>query len=291
MINLHLLRIFEAVALSRSFSQAADTLYISQPAVSKGVRELERQLGVALLDRSRRTIRMTEAGQLLHHYAQQLFAIERAAETGLAQLRELGQGRLALGASSTIGTYMLPSLLGAFRQRYPGVQLMLDIDGPERLIERLRKEPLDTVFVEGPIDDTDLLVAPWRTDTLVVVAAAHHPLLEWQPLGVAELLDMPFVLHERGSGTREVVEAALRERCVSLRVVLELGSTETVKQAVCAGLGLAIVSTAAIELERVAGKLVVLDVPDLVIQHTLAQVSARGPVSRTLDAFRAMLAA
>ncbi|MBZ0302445.1 MAG: LysR family transcriptional regulator, partial [Anaerolineae bacterium] len=169
-MNLYLLRVFATVAEHGSFSQAARALYISQPAVSKGVQSLEQQIGMRLLDRSHRDISLTEAGHLLYDYAQRIFAAERAAESALEQLNGLERGHLALGASHTIGTYLLPPLMGLFHQRYPGVRLSLEIANTQQILIDLRTRPLDLAFVEGPVSDANLVVAPWRTDRLVVIA-------------------------------------------------------------------------------------------------------------------------
>jgi DNA-binding transcriptional LysR family regulator len=289
-LNLHLLRIFAAVAELGSFSRAATTLYISQPAVSKAVAELERQLGIALIDRSSRAVRLTEAGALLCSYAQQLFATERAAEKALAQLQGLEAGSLAVGASSTIGIYLLLPLIGEFHRRYPQLRLFLDIGNTQQIVERLRSSPLDIAFVEGPVEVPDLLIEPWREDTLVVIAPPDHPLAHGGPVALEWLLEDPFVLRELGSGTREVIEATLRARGRLLRVEMELGSTEAIKRAVRAGLGLAIVSVVTIEIELAIGHLVVLDVPDLVMRRQLTRLSVVGrPPSPALMAFQTLL--
>lgn len=289
-MNLHLLRLFATVAEHGSFSRAASLLYISQPAISKGVQELERQLGTALLDRSGRGVALTEAGAILLQHAQQLFAVERAAEAALEQLEGLERGQLAIGASSTIGIYLLPPLLGRFRQRYPGIRLFLDIGNTQQIGERLRTTPLDTVFVEGPVDLQHTDVTPWRDDTLVVIAAPHHTLVGKRHIPLHDVLGEPFVLREGGSGTRNVIEQALHERGIALKVLMELGSTEAIKQVVCAGLGLAIVSEATIGLELQAGRLAVLDVPELTLARTLTRLHVIGrPASRALQAFEALL--
>ncbi|HEU5015431.1 MAG TPA: LysR substrate-binding domain-containing protein [Roseiflexaceae bacterium] len=289
-MNLHLLRLFATVAEQGSFSRAASLLYISQPAISKGVQELERQLGTTLLDRSGRGVALTEAGETLLPHAQHLFAVERAAETALEQLEGLERGQLAIGASSTIGIYLLPPLLGRFRQRYPGIRLFLDIGNTQQIGERLRMTPLDTVFVEGPVDLPHTEVTPWRDDTLVVIAAPDHPLAGKQRMPLDNVLAEPFVLREGGSGTRYVIEQALRERGITLKITMELGSTEAIKQVVSAGLGLAIVSEATIALELQAERLAVLDVPELTLGRVLTQLHVVGrPPSRALQAFEALL--
>jgi DNA-binding transcriptional LysR family regulator len=284
-LNLHLLRIFATVAERRSFSRAAEALYISQPAVSRAVQELEDQVGTPLLDRSHRAFTLTEAGSLLYPYAQRLFAIEQAAETALEQLQGLERGHLALGASHTTGTYLLPPLLSRFHRRYPGVQLSLEIANTQTVIEKLHTQPLDLAFVEGPVKEKDLLVTPWRTDSLVAIAPPGHPLAAKQPVTLKQLAAEPYVQRESGSGTREIVDEVFRQRGLELNVAIELSSNQAVKQAVSAGLGVSIVSNATIALEVSAGTLMVLAVRDVDFRRTLAQVSLKGkPTSVTTAA-------
>lgn len=291
MLNLHLLRMFMAVAEHGSFSRAGEKLHISQPAVSKAVQELERQLHTTLLDRSGRTPTLTEAGALLLRHAQQLFAVERAAEYALEELASLERGHLAVGASSTIGIYLLPALMGTFHRRYPGVRLFLDIGNTQQITERLHTTPLDIAFVEGPVHTPDLAVEPWQNDVLVLIAAPDHPLTRHPAPAAADALAYPFLVREQGSGTREVVEAAMHERGLHREIAMELGSTEAIKQAVAAGLGLAVVSTATIAQERELGRLAVLHIPELTVQRTLTRLEVHGrPHSRALDAFLAVVA-
>jgi DNA-binding transcriptional LysR family regulator len=285
-LNLHLLRIFTTVVEQHSFSRAATVLYISQPAVSKSVQELENQLGVILIDRSQRRLMLTEAGRILFEHAQRLFAVERAAEAALEQLHGLERGRLSIGASQTIGTYLLPPLLGLFHQRYPGVQLSLEIENTQRVIDDLRTKPLDLAFVEGPVSDPDLVVTTWRTDRLVVIAPPDHP-LSAQRVSLEQVTHYPYVQRESGSGTRNIVEQALYQRALKLNVALELGSNQAVKQAVIAGLGISIVSEATLDLEQNAGILAVIEPYDFYLSRPLSQVTIQGrPESRALAAFR-----
>ena len=288
-LNLHLVRVFAAVVAAGSFSRAADDLSLSQPAVSRAVQELERQLGTLLLDRAGRRVAPTSAGRLLYDHAVELFAIEQGAEAALADLEGLERGRLAIGASTTVGIYLLPSLLGAFHRRHPGVGLFLDIGNTAQIAERLRTTPLDVAFVEGPVAGSDLVVERWRDDDLVVIAAPDHPIAARQPVALADLAGEPFVLRERGSGTREVAEDALRGLGVEPLVAMELGSTEAVKQAVAAGLGVSVMSSAAISLEVQLDRLAVLVVPELQIRRPLNQLHVRGRAySRASLAFLAL---
>lgn len=287
-INLHFLRSFTAVAELRSFSRAAETLFMSQPAVSKAVRELEQQVGLALLDRSARPVALTEAGGVLLGHARRLFADERAAEHALSQLRELETGSLAVGASSTIGIYLLPPAIARFHRRFPRIRLFLDIGNTQQIVEHLRAAALDVAFVEGPVEGDDLLVEPWRDDELVVIAPPEHALAQAGPTSLARLLAEDFVLREVGSGTREVIELALRARGAALTVPLELGSTEAIKRAVIAGMGLAIVSVATVTTELATGLLHIVPVPELPLGRQLTRLTIVGrppsPALRALDA-------
>jgi DNA-binding transcriptional LysR family regulator len=291
-LNLHLLRIFTTVAATGSFSQAAKQLYISQPAVSRGVQELERQLNLVLIDRSMNNFTLTEGGRLLYQHGQHIFAAERAAELALEELHGLVRGRLALGASQTIGTYLLPPLLRQFHRRHPGVRLMLDILNTHQIIERLISAPLDLAFVEGPVDLPNLIITPWRVDSLVVIAAPDSHLLNKRLLTAADILAEPFIMREVGSGTRENIEREMRARGMELNTAMELGGTSAIKEAVAAGLGISIVSEATIKLEKKVGTLVVLNVPDFVLTRTMSQIAvAERPLSRAATIFQSMLQA
>ncbi len=293
-LNLHHVRIFTAVVEAGSFSRAATTLFISQPAVSKAVAELESQIGAALLDRSRRRITLTEAGTTLYRYAQQIFVTERSAEVELARLRGVAEGRLAIGASTTLGVYLLPGLLASFRRRYPGIRLFLDIGTTREITLRLLQTPLDIAFAEGPVSDDRLLVTTWLTDRLRVIASSQHPLAQRVtdevPILPSRVLEFPFIAREPGSATRVFIDEELRKRGIVLSVPIEAGNNEAIKQLVKSGLGLALVSESTTGAEISAGSLVVLDVPELVIERrlTLLQVVGR-PLSASAQAFLELL--
>lgn len=272
-LNLHLLRIYVAVLDHGSFTRAAEALTMSQSAVSRAVQELERQLNTVLLERRARGVAPTEAGLILGEHARRIFAHERLAIEALKELRGLQRGRLAIGASSTIGIYLLPQMLGIYHRRYPGIELFLDIGNTQQVLEHLLTYRIDVAYVEGPVDPHEQLeVVPWRNDELVVIAPPDHPLSRRAHVSCAELNGATFILREPGSGTREVMEQALAARGIAIQPVMELGSTEAVKQAVSAGLGLSMVSRVTIQSEVIARKLEVLNIPDLVVQRQLSRV-------------------
>ena len=289
-MNLTSLRLWMRVAELGSFSKAAEATFISQPAISKRVQELEQTLGVTLLDRSSRKVCLTEAGEILYQYGKEIFATERAAELALEQYNGLQRGRLAVGASNTIGTYLLPALLGEFHTRYPTIKLSMEIGNTHQMIDLLRHQPLDIAFVEAPVDEPDLMVTSWQMDRLVMIAPKRHPLASQSNISLESLVEEPFILREKGSGTREVAENELYKHGIMLPVAFELGSNAAVKQAVCAGLGLAIISEVALNFELALHQLVVLDVPDFQPKRALTYVTiVNRPHSPALTAFLAYI--
>jgi DNA-binding transcriptional LysR family regulator len=276
-LNLHLVRIFVAVADARSFTRAAEQLHISQPAVSKAIQELERQVGTTLLERGMGGVRPTEAGMILLRHAYTLFAAERAAEEELAALADLHSGTLHVGASTTIATYLLPAILGAFRARYAQIELTLTSGNTHEIAELMGNYQLDVALVEGPVDDPRIEVLPWRSDELGVIAPPDHP-LAIRPVWARELAEYTMIVREPGSGTREVAEHALQTHGLELKRTLELGSTEAIKQAVIAGLGLSIVGRSAIADQLQLGLLCVLDMQDLLIRRDLNELVRVGRV-------------
>lgn len=278
-LNLQALRVFAAVVEHAGFSRAAAALHLSQPAVSKAVAGLERDVGFPLLERGARGVRLTGAGAALHERARELFAVERSAEEELRALRGLDAGVLRIGASTTVATWFLPPLLGAFHARHPRVALRVTSANTRAVARRLLQRRLDVALVEGPVAHPRLEVLPWREDDLVVVAPPDHPLVRRRAVAPAALAGAPFVFRERGSGTRVVAEAALRARGIAPTVALTLGSTEAIKQSVAAGLGLAIVSRAAVAGELATGTLALVPVKGWDVRRALTALRLRGRVA------------
>jgi DNA-binding transcriptional LysR family regulator len=290
-LNLHLLRLFAAVVKQGSFSRAAAVLFISQPAVSKAVQQLERQVGSTLLDRSGTGVVLTAAGETLYRYAEQIFLTEQAAELELARLQGVQQGKLALGASTTIGVYRLPELLARFAEHYPHIHIFLDIGTTYEIASRLLETPLDLALVEARVVDDRLNVTPLWEDRLLVIAPPGHALAHQPRVTLAEALAQPFIGREPDSATRVYIESQLQARGIGLPVTMEAGSNEAIKQMVRVGLGLAMVSETTIQAEVTAGTLIALPVPELVIvrHFSLLQVAKR-PHSTSALAFLSVLA-
>lgn len=278
-MNFNHLLIFHKVAEKRHFTHAAEELFISQPAVSKQIHELEKTLGQPLFTHIRRSIYLTEAGQLLYDYANRIFALSSEAEAALEEMHDLERGHLAIGASTTIGTYLLPELLGRYRTQYPHIQLSLDITNADEVQERLLTHRIEIGLVEGMVSNTDFVKQVWQQDELVLIASPQYPpVRNNEQVSLQHLIDenIPFIRREQGSGTREVLEEAIAARGLSpLQTSMELGSTEAIKRAVAAGLGVSFVSEHTIELELAAGLLRRVPLTDFKLTRPLSIVFLR----------------
>ncbi|HZZ58151.1 MAG TPA: LysR family transcriptional regulator [Opitutaceae bacterium] len=291
-MNRNHLALFHAVAQAGSISGAAASVHVSQPAVSRQIGELESALGVRLLDRLPRGCRLTEAGAILAGLASRWRAVENEAARAMEEYRGLKRGRLTVGASMTIGGYLLPGMLAAFHRRCPQIDLQVEIGNTSRIHQALVDGAVDAGLTEGPLQAEDVESAPFFQDELVPIAPPGHPLLRKGGVTARELCREPILLREEGSGTRAVVERALRRRGIAVQPLLALASPEAIKNAVAAGLGVAFVSRLVIEAEVRAGTLGIISVRDLSIRRPLHLRRARGrSVSPSLAIFLEILGA
>lgn len=290
-LNLHHLRVFARVAEEGGFTRAAQALRLSQPAVSKAVRELERQTGVPLFERAGRATRLTGPGEALFARARELFAVERSAEEELRALRGLSGGVLRVGASTTVATYLLFPYLARFREANPGVELRVASANTRAIARALLERRLDVALVEGPVRHARIEVVPWREDELVLITPPTHRLAAKRSIELRALSGEPLIVREPGSGTRRVAERALAAHDVSPSVTLQLGSTEAIKQAVAAGLGVAFVSRFAVEEQVKLGRIAAVRVREAALRRMLTELRligrAEGPGA---VAFRELLA-
>ena len=285
MINRNHLALFRAVAEAGGFSRAAETVRVSQPAISMQVAALEESLGSSLFDRLPRGVRLTEAGKILLGYAQRIASLEGEAERAMRELRGLERGRLAVGASRTIGGYLLPIVLGQFRSHHPAVELQLIIDNTEAIKTRLVDGTIDLGLTEGTLpQDQELSTRVFHHDELIVIAPADHPFTRnvsgkrrLRSITGRELCAQPLILREPGSGTREVLMRALANvNTTPSEIVLTLTDTEAIKRAVIAGLGLAVISRLCVTLELAAGVLAEVPVRGLELRRSWYELTLRG---------------
>jgi DNA-binding transcriptional LysR family regulator len=266
-VTLRQLRTFKAVADLTSFSVAAQHLRLSQPSVSYQVKELEEALGLPLLDRLGKRVALTEAGAVLYAYARRAIDVLDEATLVLDEMRGIKRGSLRVGASTTVGIYLLPAALGAFKKLHPDLVISLEIGTRANVQEQVLRNELDLAVVGPALRDPELAVLPFITDELVVVAPAGHALAGKRGLTLKDLSGQPFVMREAASGSRWSLEKAARKAGAKLTVAMELGSNGAIKHAVESGLGLAVLSRYACALELSGGRLVELKVSGFPIQR------------------------
>jgi|AGTN01.1.fsa_nt_gi Transcriptional regulator len=263
------LHVFSTVAEKLNFTQAAQALFMTQPAVSAAIKALEAEYGVPLLSRAGGRVELTEAGRILYKYAQEIHELEENALRDIRALSDNVQGRLTIGASTTIAQYVLPKLLGEFAANYPQVSFSLVSLITEQIAQLLEERKIDFAIVEGEVSSTAFNSSIWIADELQLNTADTPDAPD--SITFEELVKLPLLMREKGSGHRQIQEQVFRSRGVELsdlNIVLELGSTEAVKLAVENGLGLAFLSDWSCKKERALGSLKVVSVPKFrILRH------------------------
>ncbi|MDO5742710.1 MAG: LysR family transcriptional regulator, partial [Vagococcus sp.] len=252
------IRVFLMVVEKQSFSKAAKALFLTQPAVSFQIQMLEEHYGTKLFDRVSRNIILTEAGELLRQYANEMNDMQKSLEDDMQELNSTIVGRLKVGASTTIGEYIAPSLLAKFKQFHPKVTLSLEVANSDEIEMATHDTSLDIGLVEGPSIGKDLESVPFLDDELVVVTSPDHPWASHGAISVFEFDKYPFISRERGSGTLMEIEYFLKKAGFSpnkLNVMMKLGSTMAIKAAVKNGIGFTVMSRWAIKEELQNGSL------------------------------------
>ncbi len=275
-ITLRQLQIFEAVARLGSFTAAARELHVTQPTVSMQISKLCEQLELTLLEQVGREVRLTADGRKVYEVACDIIARTGMLGELATSLKGEVQGDLRI-ASVTTATYFLPRLLGAFIKRYPRVEPFLSVTNRTQVIERLRNGSDDLIIMGRAPQELDVVAHAFLDNDLVVAVASTHPLAVRQGrIPLKALTEERFLMREPGSGTRLAVETLLAEHGLSVRPAMELGSTEAVKQAVLAGLGVSVLPRHAIERALTAGDVVVLDVEHFPLRRKWYAVHLKG---------------
>jgi DNA-binding transcriptional LysR family regulator len=258
-VTLRQLRTFEAVARLKSYSGAANEMHVSQPTVSKQIKVLHEEIGLPLLEQIGKKVFLTEAGRELYATCAEWLNTWGRFEQTIANLKGMKQGCLRISTVTT-GKYFMPRILGPFCKQYPGIDVSLEVLNRDRLLERL-SDNVDDLYIMGvPPEEMDVIAEPFLDNTLIVLAPASHPLARRKRIPFSSLANEPFVMRERGSGTRLSIERLFKEHDVPLKIRMELGSNEAIKQAVIGGLGLALLSQNTLNLEPSQKEVVMLNV-------------------------------
>lgn len=257
--TLHQLKVFEATARHSSFTRAAEELFLTQPTVSMQVKQLTKAVGLPLFEQVGKRLYLTDAGRELFTTCQDVFTKLEQLEMKVADMKGMKQGRLKLAVITT-AKYFMPRLLGPFCQQYPGVDVSLIVTNHERVIDRLSNNQDDLYVMSQLPEHLDICAHPFLENPLVVVAPKVHPLAQETHISLERLAQETFIMREAGSGTRRAFQTLLDEHGLSVKVRLELGSNEAIKQAIAGGLGLSVLSRHTLTMEGNTDELTILNV-------------------------------
>ena len=278
----HKLKVFCTVAETRSFSKTSEIIHLTQPAVSLQIQALEEMYETKLFDRSSSRVTLTPAGEVLYKYAKEILALYTAAEKVLGEMTGLVKGSITIGAGSTIGNYMLPSVISDFRKTHPKIKVHLSVANMQRIIELLNAGNINVGLVEGDVKRQKIVVEKLLSDELLLIVPAHHPWAKRKEVSVSELIEEPFILREAGSGTRQTIEKFLARHGITLqamKVSMVLGTTQAIKEAVENGLGVSIVSRWAARKEIKYGTLSMLSFKEEKILRNFSLITYKNSVS------------
>lgn len=288
-ITIRQLEVFDAVARHASHTRAADEIGLTQPAVSMQMKQLENQLQVQLLEQQGKSLRVTEAGAEVLRRARAVLDELDGLENALNEMKGLKRGKLRISTVTTVN-YFAPTLLRTFCTRYPGIEVTVGVANRQELLNQLADNALDLVIMGRPPEDAGLLADPFLENPLVIVAPADHPLAHATGIPPERLEAEVFLMRERGSGTRGAMERWLDEHGLTIRSSVEVSGAEALKQGVQAGLGLALMSRDAVQMELNLGRLVELNVQDFPIPRHWYLVHREGKhLSGPARAFKAFV--
>jgi DNA-binding transcriptional LysR family regulator len=285
-MNLRHLAVFHGIARAGSVNAAARLLHTSQPAVSRELRALEDRLGMPLFHRLPRGMQLTDAGRVLMGFAERIFGLEQAAEHAMREIADVESGELVIGASNTIGMYLLPPLVASFHSSHPGIAISLEIGNTQEIVKGVLDSRFALGFVEGRVTEESIETTEFRRDRIAAVVAPTHPLARVNSPTAKALASTPSILREPGSGTREIVERAFARHRLRLQCGLQIGSSEALKRAALEGGAVGWISELCVTEEVRSGRLVSLRTPRLSLDRSLYHFRLRGRhLSRSAEAF------
>ncbi|MBU1183844.1 MAG: LysR family transcriptional regulator [Proteobacteria bacterium] len=252
-MHLNQLWVFYHVAKNKSFSHAAEALFLSQPSVSNQIKLLEEAYGLKLFDRSGRNIELTNPGEILLSYAERIFSLAKEADSVIEEIKALKAGSIRISASNTLGAYYLPDILDLFQKKHPQVEICMNVGYTQTVVEDILAFRSDLGLIGREVSHPNIVVIPLWEEELILIVPPDHVFTKCGTVAISRLQDQPFIMNEKGSGGREITEEILAVAAVSPRVVMELGENEAVKRAVASGLGIALISATAAKRDLEAG--------------------------------------
>ncbi|WP_185205977.1 LysR family transcriptional regulator [Chryseobacterium sp. C3] len=281
------LKVFHTVASRSSFTKASEELNISQPAVTKHIKEIENQLNTKLFDRKGTSIQLTQSGKILFEYAEKIRNIYRDLEFEIHQINQKHRGKLIIGASTTVAQYILPEILAKFKSYYKDIKIELITHNTEMVSELLKDGKIDLGIIEGESQSAYFDYQKFKADEIVLVAKANHPLVN-KTLNVKDLYELELVLREQGSGSLEFIQNRLKEKGIvieNLNVVMQLGSSESIKNYLLHSDALAFLSVSTILNELKNNQLTIIDVKNFSIERNFHFILPKGEQSELIRLF------
>ncbi|MBF0558983.1 MAG: LysR family transcriptional regulator [Nitrospirae bacterium] len=285
----HKLKVFCTVAETKSFSKTSQIIHLTQPAVSLQIQALEELYETKLFDRSSNSINLTSAGEVLYRYSKCILELYAELEMEIGKITGLIKGSISIGASTTLGNYVLPNLIYDFKKTHPKIGINIQIGNTKRVLDLLTSGVIDFGLVEGDTTGHKIKVEPVLSDELVFILPAVHPWAKKKAISILEITEEPFIVREEGSGTRQIVEKYLLSHGIKIsdmHVVLVLGSTESIKEAVERGMGISIMSRWAVRKEVKYGTLkYVTAKEDKILRNFSLIMPKNSVVSHAVDEF------
>ncbi len=284
------LKIFVTVVDHKNFSRAAEELYLSQPSVSMQIRNLENELATKLINRSPKHLELTQSGEIFYRYAKNILLLYDKAKEEIDQLSNVVTGGLKVGASNTIGEYILPFVLTEFAAQFPNVGIETSISNTEEISQAVRANHLDLALVEGEVNYSDLVIRPLMEDEIILVVPNQHPLARLPIVTAEHLQDQIWILRESGSGTRAFSDKLIKDRGIGVKKSYIMGSGQAVKQSVIAGLGIALVSNWIVRKELKARELTAIRIKGKRLTRSFSLIQLKShELSKAMEVFTEQL--
>lgn len=279
------LKIFLTVVDKKNFSRAAEEHHLSQPGVSLTIRNLEEEFQVQLLHRSPKHVELTRAGEILYEHGKEILRLYEKAKEEIYLLKNVVTGSLKIGASFTVGEYLVPGILAGFMNKYPSVESQVWIGNTEEVAEWVRNGQIHIGLVEGDVQFSDVIETPFMEDEMILIMPGGHPHAKERVIRWEELQNQVWVLREKGSGTRYYGDLFIEENKLKPKKIYEFSSNQGVKEGVIAGLGFSIISKLAVRKELKTGELSTVSIPGKKQSRWLSFLHAKKDLSKVIEAF------
>ncbi len=286
----HRLQVFVTVVERENFSRAAEELHMTQPAVSQYIQSLERDMGIRLLERSNKYVHLNKAGKIVYHHAKEILNLYTKMQYFVDDLTKKASGRLPIGASYTFGEYVLPYIIADMHEQYPLIQPAISIGNTKDILALVKSHQVEVGIVEGEFIDDQFIVEPFATDSMVVFTSIKHHLATGQAQVInKKLSEETWIVREDGSGTREATNKMFHELGIRPKNTLEFGSTQLIKEAVEAGVGISMLSKWAIRKEVKMGTLNILNIDGLPFTRQFSIITQTPFQTKALEVFLQLL--